>query len=131
MVQPSPNPRPLEVLGKKWPFPTRLVVPSVGTTVGTTSTACLLPNPNRVAWIIINLSVNRGFFYFTPQVATSLGIPIEADGDTWSADLDEDGELVIYPVFGINQVASGVWLPIEIVRVRSRAEVLQEAEASP
>jgi hypothetical protein len=115
-------PAPLEILSKKWPFPTRLVFPAAGVTVLTTQTQLLTGNPNRVAWMIINLAANRGFLWFMQAVSTSLGIPIEADGDIWSADVEEDGALVVYPVFAILQNASGTMIAIEVVREATQEE---------
>ena len=107
-----------EWAGKKWAFPTRLVVPSAATTVLTTPTSLLLGNPNRVAWMLINMAVNRGFFWFNSSITTTFGIPIEAGGDTWSADIDEDGELVYHPLFAALQTASGNMIVIEVLRDR-------------
>ena len=88
----------------------------VTATIGTTSTLILKNNPDRLMWLIVNLSDNRGFIGFDEQVASGRGIPVEASGGIVSANWREDAELVIHPVYAVNQVAAGTWFIVEVER---------------
>ena len=96
--------------------PTRLVINPVTPTVGTTSTLILKNNPDRLMWLIVNLSPNRGYIGFDEQVGAGRGIPIEASGGIVSATWREDAELVIHPVYALNLGASGTYFIIEVER---------------
>jgi len=98
-------------------FKTRLIVNPVTPTVGTTATEILRNNPDRVFWLIVNLSPNDGYAGWDREVSSSKGILIPANGGYASASIEEDGELVIYPVYAINLVAAGTWMIVEVERI--------------
>jgi len=100
---------------KKFGGPTRLIFDSVS--VGTTVTRVLDNNPNRVFWALVNLSANRGFIWWSEEVSTSLGIPLEAGIGFVSMSADEDGETTGYAVYAVNQNAAGTWARIQVVRI--------------
>lgn len=91
-------PLPIEQL-QAFPFPTRLVRNPVAGTVGTTATQVLRNNPKRVAWLIVNRSANLMDLEFNPENVGSNAIPLKPDGGFASADIREDGELVLREVW--------------------------------
>lgn len=56
-------------------------------------------NPNRLAWIIINLGSNETHFGFDRDVSSSKGIRVTAAGGIVSMIWNEDFDLVGYEVF--------------------------------
>ena len=104
------------LIAERFKGPTRLVVNPVTGTVGTTFTLILKNNPDRLMWMIVNLSDNRGFVGFDQQVGPGRGVPIEASGGVVSANWREDAELVIHPVYAVNLVAEGTYYVIEVER---------------
>jgi len=97
-------------------FPSRPVVNPVTDAVAITATKILAQNPERVFWMIINLSVNKGYVGWDPQVSSTRGIPIAPNGGYVSCTAEEDGELVIHEVYAVNENASGTYYIVEIVR---------------
>jgi len=85
-------------------------------TVGTTATKILNNNPDRIFSLIVNLSANRGWIGFSSQVTSTRGIPIAGNGGFVSLNVEEDGELVIYEVWAINENAAGTYYIVEVMR---------------
>jgi len=102
---------------QKFGFKTRLVVNPVTDTVGTTATEILKNNPDRVYWLIVNLSAYDGYAGWDRGVSATKGILLPANGGYASASAQEDGELVIYPVYAVNLTAAGTWMIVEVERV--------------
>jgi len=102
---------------QKFGFKTRLVINPVTPTVGTTATEILRNNPDRVYWLIVNLSAYDGYAGWDREVSATKGILVPANGGYASASVLEDGELVIYPVFAVNLTASGTWMIVEVERI--------------
>jgi len=101
---------------EKLGFPTRPIINPVTNSVATTATLVLQNNPDRIFWLVINLSSNKGYVGWDKDVASTRGIPIAANGGYVSCSVEEDGELVIYPVWAINDTASGTYYIVEIRR---------------
>jgi len=102
---------------QKFGFKTKLNTNPVTSTVGTTPTEILKNNPDRVFWLIVNLSGNDGYVGWDREVSSSKGLLVPSNGGYVSASAVEDGELVIYPVYAINLVAAGTWMIVEVVRI--------------
>jgi hypothetical protein len=104
------------ILGaRRYDGPTRAKFNAV--TVGTTTTRVLDNNPRRVAWMMVNISVNQGFANFDNSVSSSNGIILGAGGGSVSVEVDEDGETPAWEVFGVCTGAAGVWWVYEVVRM--------------
>jgi len=103
-----------ELIRERFKGPTKPVPRDV--TVATTVTEVMPNSPDRFGWLIVNLSQNRGFLGFDRQVSATHGTPIEASGGVVSATWEEDGEMTMYAVFGINEVTAGAWYVVEQVR---------------
>jgi len=102
---------------KRLGFKTRLIINPVTDAVATTATEILKNNPDRVFWLIVNLSGNNGFAGWDRQVSSTRGLLVAANGGFVSANIDEDGELVIYPVYAVNLNAPGTYMIVEVERI--------------
>lgn len=97
-------------------FKSRPQINPVTDTVQTTPTKILNNNPERIFWLAVNLSDNKGYVGWDNEVTSSRGIPVPAKGGYASASIEEDGELVIYAVYAVNETLAGTWYIIEIMR---------------
>jgi len=110
----APQPIPARA---KIGFPSRPIINPVTDTVATTPTLILRNNPDRIFWLIVNLSTYDGYAGWDTQVSSSRGLLIPANGGYASASIEEDGELVIHEVRAINIGGSGTWMIVEIERI--------------
>jgi len=101
---------------KRLGFPTRPTINPVTNSVATTATKILNNNPDRIFWLVINLSVNKGYVGWDGEVASTKGVPIAPSGGYVSCTVEEDGELVIYEVWAVNENAAGTYYIVEIER---------------
>ena len=103
-----------EVSVKRFGFPTRLIENPLITALGLTVDAILAPNPDRVFWLIVNLSVNVVYIAFDRDVSAAKGIWLDANGGWASMAVDEDGEAVAYGVYGLATGAASAIYVLEI-----------------
>ena len=108
--------KPVTPAEQRLGFATEAHVNPVTDTVATTATEILRNNPERLFWLIVNLSLNKGYIGWDPQVSSSRGVPIGPSGGFISASIEEDGELVIQPVYAVNENAEGTYYIVEVVR---------------
>jgi hypothetical protein len=86
----------------KWfGFRTRLIENPLVSSVGTSAAKVLNNNPDRIGWLIINLSANTLYIAYSPDVSSSKGIQIAANGGTASSIVTEDGEAVANEVWAV------------------------------
>ena len=110
-------PRPLaalleEKLGTKaTPFANPLNVASIGVT----AVRILPSNPNRFAWIFIDLSPNLIWLLNSNLVSPSNGIQVAASGGNVISDWEEDFELVSNEWWAVAGGAASSFLVVEIV----------------
>jgi len=102
---------------KRLGFKTRLVINPVTETVATTATEILRNNPDRIFWLVVNLSGNNGYVGWDNAVSSTRGLLVAANGGFVSANIEEDGELVIYPVYAVNLNAAGTYMIVEVERI--------------
>jgi len=95
-------------------FPTKPNINPVTDWVLTTPTQVLKNNPDRIFWLIINLSPNKGYLGWDRAVSSDKGVPLASNGGFVSASIEEDGELVIYEVFAVLENAAGRFYVVEI-----------------
>ena len=79
-------------------------------------TQVFINNPNRVFWLVQNLTPYFGTLAFNDTLTVTTGIKLSGLGGYVSASVDEDGEVVTYPTWGIMSVAGQIWYTIEIVK---------------
>ena len=69
----------------------------------TTAVRMILPNnPNRLSWVICNLSVTNCFIAWDRGVGADHGIILAANGGTATMCMEEDFEATCWEVFGIS-----------------------------
>jgi len=112
MAAPTPIPARAKI-----GFPSRPVINPVTDTVGTTPTLILRNNPDRLFWLAVNLSANNGYVGWDTQVSPTRGLFIAGNGGFVSCSIEEDGELVIQEVYGVNLAAQGIWMIVEIEKI--------------
>lgn len=70
-------------------------------TVQDSITQIMSANPNRVSFLIVNLSANNMYISPSNDVSSTKGIYIAPNGGSISVQWDRDFELVSQPFFGI------------------------------
>jgi len=108
--------KPLIPAEQRLGFHTAPKINPVTDTVATTPTKILNNNADRIFWLVVNLSVNKGYLGFSSDVSSSKGLPVAPSGGFASCSVEEDGELVIYEVYAINENAAGTYYIVEIMR---------------
>jgi len=103
---------------KRFGFPTRPVENPVVAEVSTTAAEILRNNPDRVFWIVVNLSANVVYVGLSGGVSATKGIRLDANGGFTSSSVEEDGEAVAYQVFAIATGAASAIYVLEIEKTR-------------
>lgn len=85
--------------------------------VGTSVTRILSSNPNRVSFLVVNLSANQMFISPEPDVSSSKGIYIAPNGGSINVQWDRDFELVSQPFFAIAGAAASEVYIIENISI--------------
>jgi len=83
-----------EVSIKRFGWPTRLLENPVVAAVGLAQEVILRSNPDRVFWLVVNLSVNVIMLAFDSDVGPAKGIRLDANGGWASMAADEDGDVL-------------------------------------
>ena len=84
---------------KRFGFPTRAVENPVVAEVGTSVVEVLKNNPDRVFWLIVNLSTNVVYVALKEDVSETKGMRLDTSGGWVSFSVEEDGEAVGYAVY--------------------------------
>lgn len=95
--------------------PTRILERDV--TIGTSVAQILDNNPKRVAWTIMNNGANDIGTGFTQQVTTAQSFKLASSGGAQRCIVEQDGEEVTYPLFGISGTAGNNVHIVEVMRV--------------
>lgn len=86
---------------KKYGMPTRAVENPVVAALGTTAAEVLRNNPDRLAFLVINLSANTIYLSLTRSVGSTRGIRLGPNGGHVAFNADEDGDIVGYAWYGV------------------------------
>lgn len=81
--------------------------------VGTTALELLRSNPNRLAWLFVNLSANAMYLLDKPDVSSSNGIRIPPNGGGATFLPEKDLDWLSYQWFVVADGASSNLLVIE------------------
>lgn len=103
---------------KRFGFPTRAVENPVVAAVGVTVVKILRNNPDRVFWIVVNLSANVVYVALSEDVSATKGIRLDANGGFTSMSVEEDGEAVAYDVYAL---ATGAASAIYVLAIEKEA----------
>ena len=102
---------------KRFGFPTRAVENPVVAAVGTSALTVLRNNPDRVFWLVVNLSTNVVYVALSEEVSATHGIRLDANGGWVSMSVEEDGEAVGYEVYAL---ATGADSDIYVLEMEKR-----------
>ena len=103
-----------ELIDKKFGVKTTHRINPVTDTVGTSATRILGNNPNRLAWLVVNLSSNTVYLGFDRDVSPNKGIFLSPNGGSCQMLYDEDFHSVGYEVFAKADAESKIYV-VEIV----------------
>jgi len=82
-------------------------------------TRVLPNNPNRLAWIILNLSANNVFIALDRKVSAAHGILLTPNGGSATMIYEEDFEATCWGVFGVAAADNSDIFALEVVIDRS------------
>lgn len=103
------------VIEKHFGVKTSIRVNPITPTVATTATQLLRPNPNRLAWTLINLSAAAIYVGFTQDVGTSKGVYVSATGGVFGLLFSEDFVLCAYPIWAIVEADTATVYLVEVL----------------
>jgi hypothetical protein len=86
-------------------------------TLTTSLQTVLAGNPRRVFWAIYNRGVVNAAIDIDSSMTFANGIPMAAAGGFVQSSVDEDGETVAWPVFGVCESGTSVVRVVEVMRV--------------
>jgi hypothetical protein len=101
---------------KEFGFKTRAIENPIVSSVGTSAVKVLNNNPDRIGWLIVNMSVNTVYLAHSPDVGAAKGIILTAGGGSASSIVREDGEAVTYEVWTLASGATSAIYVIEYVK---------------
>lgn len=104
-----------DILEKQWGVKTDIRFNPLVAQVETTKTQLLKPNPNRLAWTLINLGANQIHVAFEQDVSNSKGVYVSATGGVFGLLFSEDFTLVTFPVWAIATSAAAAIYLVEVV----------------
>lgn len=90
-----------DLIDKRFGIKTRAVECPENSEVGTSAALLLKNNPNRLSFLVINLSANVIYLGLTGGVASSRGIRLNANGGMASMIFDEDFDAVGWAWYAI------------------------------
>jgi len=85
-------------------------------TIGTSAVELLGADPERVFYIIVNLSPNDMHVSFRADVSATNGILIIAQGGSMEVDVESDGNLSALQLFGVAAAAASQLFILELRR---------------
>ena len=88
--------------------------------IGLIPTQIIPNNPDRVSFVISNVSGIDIRIGWDQQITTGLGILVPASGGWIQGEVDRDGGVIGWAVFGVSTVAATQLYVIEIIRYKIR-----------
>ena len=85
------------------------------TSLGTTAQLVLANNPNRVGFLIVNLSANLLYFSLENDVSSTKSLGIFKQGDGLRSVFKEDGDVTGWAIWGVASAASSAIYAVEFV----------------
>lgn len=105
-----------DLLMERFKVRTRAVEnPQAVTSLGTTAQVILANNPNRLGWVIVNLSTNIVYLGLTNAVSATRGIRLNANGGLASMVWDEDFQMTGWGIWGVASGAASAIYSLEVV----------------
>ena len=106
------------LIDKEFGVPTRPVPNPVTNTVDATAVQLFMANPNRLGFLVVNLSANQLFIHFEPTVSSTLGILLSASGGHVAMIYKEDFHMVGYPWWCVGGGVGTDFYSLEILAER-------------
>jgi len=106
-----------ELLDQQFKVKTDSIANPVTNSVGAAATRVLGNNPNRLAWVFINLSANTIYLEFSRDVGAARGILVSPNGGSAMMVWNEDFELTGYEVWGLAPAGASTCYVLEVVTV--------------
>ena len=94
---------------------TRAVENPLLTALGTSALLVFSNNPNRLAWIFINLSANTVYLGLGNDVGTAKGVLIAPNGGSATMIWSEDFQMTGWAIWGIAPAGASNCYSIEVV----------------
>lgn len=104
-----------DVIERQFGVKTSIRVNPLVAQVETTKTQLLKPNPNRLAWTLINLGSTVMYVGFTQDVATTKGVLVSATGGVFGLLFSEDFTLCAFPVWAIADTSADACYLVEVL----------------
>ena len=105
-----------DLIDKKFEVRTRPVEDEGGVpSLGTTAQEVLPNNPNRLAWILVNLSENTVYLALKSDVSSSSGIRLDANGGSAGMVWDEDFDVTGWAIYGVAADVNSAIFAYEVV----------------
>jgi len=105
-----------ELLMEKFKVRTRAVVNPKVSEIGTTPGQILGNNPNRLAFVIINLHATQSIYLgLDSSVASTKGIKIDPAGGSLKMVWDEDFQITSWAIWGVGSGAGTTCYVLEVV----------------
>jgi hypothetical protein len=104
-----------DLLRERFKIKTRPLVNPLVAAVGLAAIPIAQNNPDRVGFVMINLSANIVYISPLDTVLATAGIRLDANGGQVSMVWDEDFELVSQPWYGIATGAGSAVFILEII----------------
>ena len=103
------------LLVEKFKCKTRAVENPVATSIGATAALVFNNNPNRLAWILVNLSVNAIYLALSSGVSATGGIYVSPNGGWRSMIWDEDFQMTGWGIWAIAPAGASDIYSVEVV----------------
>lgn len=104
-----------DLLMERFKVKTRAIENPVITSIGATAVLVLNNNPNRLAWVMVNLSVNAIYMALNNGVSATNGIYIPPNGGNVSMIWDEDFQTTAWAIWGIAPAGASAIYSFEVV----------------
>ena len=107
-----------ELITERFHSPVSAVVNRSISSVGATAARLFINDPDRLGFLVVNLSVNDLYLGPFPDVSTTKGIRLGPNGGNLDLIWFEDFETVAWEWFAIGSAAATTLLAIEYVAAR-------------
>lgn len=105
-----------DLLMERFKVKTRAVEnPRAEVNIGITALLILANNPNRLGWIVVNLSANELYLGLTNAVDEHHGIRLNANGGIASMVWDEDFQMTGWAIWAIGSAINTYIYVLEVV----------------
>jgi len=109
------------LIAREYGIQTTVRINPEASVINTSPVRVLSNNPDRLSWVIVNLSGSDIWLGFDREVSSTKGLFLASGGSAITTDWRDDFELVGYEVWAI---ASANNSPIYVVEVVATGEVL-------